>query len=99
MANQQREELFDTEDKDEFASQPGSESGGRGADHEDACSTDFVELDRSDPHFLANAYDMYAELREKGPVSHARIVGAEERRLKERRGFFRSETFFVTNYG
>src|SRR5919202_4050326 len=99
MANQPREELFDTEDKDELGPQPSSESGGgRGADQADVCPTDFVELDRSDPHFLANAYDTYAELRAKGPVSRARIVGAEERRLKERRGFFRSETFFVTHY-
>jgi cytochrome P450 len=99
MENQQREELFDTEDKDEFGSQPGSESGdGRSTDHENVCPTDFVELDRSDPHFLANAYDTYAELRAKGPVSRARIAGAEARRLKERRGFFRSETFFVTHY-
>jgi cytochrome P450 len=99
MANQQREELFDTRDKDELGSQPISENGAQtNADHEDARLTDFVELDRSDPHFLANAYDMYAELRAKGPVSRACIVGAEERRWKERRGFFRSETFFVTHY-
>ena len=99
MANQQREELFDTRDKDELGSQPISENGAQtNADHEDARLTDFVELDRGDPHFLANAYDMYAELRAKGPVSRACIVGAEERRWKERRGFFRSETFFVTHY-
>src|SRR5919206_802592 len=99
MAKRQGEELFDTGDKDELGSQPISENGAQtNPDHEDARLTDFVELDRSDPHFLANAYDMYAELREKGPVSRARIVGAEEQRLKERRGFFRSETFFVTHY-
>src|ERR687886_2402984 len=99
MANQPREELFDTGDKGELGSQPISENGAQtNADQEDTHLTDFVELDRSDPHFLANAYDMYAELRAKGPVSRARIVGAEERRWKERRGFFRSETFFVTHY-
>src|ERR671927_976687 len=99
MVNQPREELFDTGDKGELGSEPISENGAQtNADHEDARPTDFVELDRSDPHFLANAYDTYAELRAKGPVSRARIVGAEERRLKERRGFFRSETFFVTHY-
>jgi hypothetical protein len=99
MANQQREELFDTGDKDELGSQPISENGAQtNADHEDACLTDFVELDRGDPHFLANAYDMYAELRAKGPVSRACIVGAEERRWKDRRGFLRNETFFVTHY-
>ena len=99
MANQPREELFDTGDKGELGSEPISENGAQtNADQEDTHLTDFVELDRSDPHFLANAYDMYAKLRAKGPVSRARIVGAEERRLKERRGFFRSETFFVTHY-
>src|SRR5919199_1157344 len=99
MVNQPREELFDTGDKGELGSEPISENGAQtNADQEDTHLTDFVELDRSDPHFLANAYDMYAKLRAKGPVSRARIVGAEEQRLKERRGFFRSETFFVTHY-
>src|ERR671927_556331 len=99
MVNQPREELFDTGDKGELGSEPISENGAQtNADQEDTHLTDFVELDRSDPHFLANAYDMYAKLRAKGPVSRARIVGAEERRLKERRGFFRPETFFVTHY-
>src|SRR5919199_3202030 len=99
MVNQPREELFDTGDKGELGSEPISENGAQtNADQEDTHLTDFVELDRSDPHFLANAYDMYAKLRAKGPVSHARIVGAEQQRLKERRGFFRPDTFFVTHY-
>src|SRR4051794_8575020 len=99
MANQQCEDLVNAEDKDGIDSQTIDESGaGTNGDHEESYLTDFVELDRSDPHFLANAYDMLAELRAKGPVSRARIVGAEERRLKERRGFFRPETFFVTHY-
>ena len=99
MANQQRENLANTEDKDGIDSQPVDESSvGTNGNHEGSDLTDFVKLDRSDPHFLANAYDMLAELRAKGPVSRARIVGAEANRLKERRGFFRPDTFFVTHY-
>lgn len=99
MVNQQRRDLLGTEDKDGINSQPIGESGtGTNADHEEVRLIEPVELDRSDDHFIDNAYEMYAELRAKGPVSRARFVGAEDRRGEERREIFRPSTFFVTHY-
>ena len=95
---------FDPEDKDGVDVQSTSENGaGTNAAHEEACATEPVELDLGDPHFMANAYDAYADLRAKGPVSRVRFAGGEEEAsgdgAEEQRDFFgRREAFFVTNY-
>jgi cytochrome P450 len=62
-----------------------------------------VELNIADPHFMANAHELYADLRVKGPVSRVRFAGMEQEMsgdgTEEQRGFFGSqETFFVTHY-
>src|SRR5918994_3460040 len=75
--------------------------------HDNVQLTESVELNLADPHFMANAYDTYADLRAKGPVSRVRFVtgadgaeeapgdGANEQRPED---FFGGETFFVTHY-
>jgi cytochrome P450 len=95
---------FDPEDKDGITSHSKSEnSATTGAAHEQAPPTEPMELDISDPHFMDDAYDTYADLRAKGPVSRVRFVGGAEQAAsedrEEQRGFFGSqETFFVTHY-
>jgi cytochrome P450 len=95
---------FDLEDKDGLASPSKSEnSATTGAAHEQARPTEPAELDIGDPDFMADAYDTYADLRAKGPVSRVRFrSGAEEASgddREEQRGFFGGqETFFVTHY-
>src|SRR3712207_4310699 len=94
----------DTEDAAIF--QSASEDGTKiDAAHEDVQPTEPVELNLADPHFMANAYDTYADLRSKGPVSRVRFVGGDEEEApgdsaKEQRPevFFGGETFFVTHY-
>src|SRR5215212_5486027 len=88
---------FDPEDKDGLTSPATSEkSATTNAAHEEARPTEPVELDIGDPHFMADAYDTYADLRAKGPVSRVRFAGDAK---EEGRGFFgRQETFFVTHY-
>src|ERR687895_1223284 len=95
---------FDPEDKDGIASPSTSEnSTTTNSAHKEAHTTEPVELNIGDPHFMANAYDTYADLRAKGPVSRVRFVageveassaGAEERP----ENFFGGETLFVTHY-
>jgi cytochrome P450 len=95
---------FDPEDKDGIVSRSPSEDGaGTNAAHEEAHLTEPVELDIGDPHFMANAYETYADLRAKGPVSRVRFSGGDEEAsgdgTDERRDFFGPrETFFVTHY-
>src|SRR5215208_1563064 len=92
---------FDREDPGRVASQPRGDAAGK-----EAQQPERVELDLSDPHFMANAYDTYADLRAKGPVSRVRFAGGEEEKeeasgdgAEERREtFFGGETFFVTHY-
>ena len=61
-----------------------------------------VKLNIADPHFMASAYDTYADLRAKGPVSRVRFAGGEVEVSGDgedsREFYFRSETFFVTHY-
>ena len=60
-----------------------------------------VELDIAVSHFMADAYDIYADLRAKGPVSRLRFAGGEEKAgdgEESREFFLRNETFFVTHY-
>src|SRR5215203_6153390 len=96
---------FDSEDKDGLASPSKSEnSATTGATHEQAHPTEPAELDIGDPDFMADAYDTYADLRAKGPVSRVRFRGGAEEASgddrEEQRGFFGGqETFFVTHYG
>jgi hypothetical protein len=95
---------FDPEDKDGLASPSKSEnSATTEAAHEEARPTEPAELDIGDPNFMADAYDTYADLRAKGPVSRVRFAGGAEEAASEdsgeQRGFFGSqETFFVTHY-
>jgi cytochrome P450 len=109
MAHSSHDNPHELEDEEDATiSQAVSEDGaGRGAVQEDVHATELVELNLTDPHFMANAYDTYAELRAKGPVSRVRFVtGAEEVEevpgdgAKEQRpeDFFGGETFFVTHY-
>ena len=78
-----------------------------GAAREDVQPTEPVQLNLADPHFMANVYDTYTDLRAKGPISRVRFVtGADEAEeapgddAKEQRpeDFFGGETFFVTHY-
>jgi len=94
---------FDPEDKDDLASPATSEkSATTNAAHEEARPTEPVELDIGDPHFMADAYDTYADLRAKGPVSRVRFAGGGEKASDDGEEssefFFRSETYFVTHY-
>src|SRR5918998_4269072 len=95
---------FDPEDKDVLASPSKSENSTTdGAAHEEERPTEPVELNIGDPHFLADAYDTYADLRAKGPVSRVRFAGGAEEAAgddgEQQRGVFGSqETFFVTHY-
>lgn len=59
-----------------------------------------VELDVSDPDFMANAYETYAELRDEGPVALVRFSGPRDEAAEEspRAAFFRRESYFVTRY-
>src|SRR3712207_5873939 len=95
---------FDPEDKDGLASSSRSENSvTTEATHEEARPTEPTELDIGDPNFMADAYDTYADLRAKGPVSRVRFAGGAEGAAGEdsgeQRGFFgNQETFFVTHY-
>src|SRR5215203_6236074 len=108
MAHSPSGDFHDPEDKDANVLRSTSEDGPEtDAAHEDVKPTEPVELNLTDPHFMANAYDTYADLRAKGPVSRVRFVtGADEAEeapdegAKEQRpeDFFGGETFFVTHY-
>src|SRR5829696_1593162 len=97
---------LDPEDKDETVSQSISEYGAEmnaPNEEEEVNPTEPVELDIADPHFMANAHELYADLRAKGPVSRVRFAGMKEEvsdnGTEEQRGVFgRQETFFVTHY-
>src|ERR687898_890209 len=95
---------FDPEDKDGIAPPSTSEnSATTNSGHKEARPTEPVELNIGDPHFMANAYDTYANLRAKGPVSRVRFAGGAEEaaggdREQQRRVFGSQETFFVTHY-
>src|SRR5215207_7691299 len=99
---------LDPEDKDGTISRSTSENGAEtkaANEKEEANRTEPTELDIADPHFMADAYDTYADLRAKGPVSRVRFAGMEQEAeveadgAEEQRGFFgRRETFFVTHY-
>ena len=97
MTERPHVDSFDPEDPAGVASQPSSDAEGK-----DARQTDRVELDLSDPQFMADAYDTYADLRAKGPVSRVRFAGGEEESgdngEQQQDGFFARETFFVTHY-
>jgi hypothetical protein len=109
MAHSPHDNLHEPEDEDDVTifHSTGEDGAERGAAQEDVHSTAPVELNLTEPHFMANVYDTYAELRAKGPVSRVRFVtGADEAEeapddgAKEQRpeDFFGGETFFVTHY-
>src|SRR5215216_961521 len=93
---------FDPEDKDGIDSQPTSENGVEtNAAHEETRPAEPVKLDIADPHFMPNAYETYAELRTKGPVSRVRFIAGEEEgdgAKEQRPDFLGRDTFFVTHY-
>ena len=97
---------LDPQDKDELVSQSTSENGAEtnaANEQKEVNPTEPVELDITDPHFMANAHELYADLRAKGPVSRVRFAGMEQEMSgdgeEEQRGFLgRRETFFVTHY-
>jgi cytochrome P450 len=93
----------DTENKDGVVSQSTAEDGaGRKLAPEEVHPQELVELDMSDPHFMATAHELYADMRAKGPVSRVKFAGGEEASdddAGEQPGdFFGRETFFVTHY-
>jgi len=97
---------LDPEGKDGTISQSTSENGAeiKAANEEEVNPTEPVELNIADPHFMANAHELYADLRTKGPVSRVRFAGMEQEAsgngTEEQPEFFGSrETFFVTHYG
>ena len=95
---------FDPQDKDGITRRSASENdAGREEAPEERHSTEPVTLDIGDPNFMAEAYDTYADLRARGPVSRVRFEGGMEEESGEdngeQRGFFgNQETFFVTHY-
>src|SRR5918997_2562423 len=92
----------DSENRDGGVSRSTRGDGaGRDVAHEEVPPPELVELDMSDPHFMADAYDTYADLRAKGPVSRVRFAGGEdasEDGAEQPGDFFGRETFFVTHY-
>jgi len=108
MTHSPNEDFHEPKDKDATLFQPTSEDGTEtvGAAHEATRTSEPVELNLADPHFMANAYDTYADLRTKGPVSRVRFITGDDEEealgevAKEQRSedFFGGETFFVTHY-
>jgi hypothetical protein len=79
MTQSARKNFRDPENKDGLVSRSTSENGATtGMAHKEARPPDPVELDIADPHFMTDAYDTYADLRAKGPVSRVRFAGGEE---------------------
>jgi cytochrome P450 family 107 subfamily K polypeptide 1 len=66
----------------------------------DAGKNSIVELNIADPNFMATAYQKYAELRERGPVSVVKFSTGrgDEPPRNEREAFLNRESFFVTHY-
>ena len=91
----------DPEDKDGTVLQSTGDNGTEKNavnEEEEVNPTEPVELDITDPHFMANAHELYADLRAKGPVSRVRFAGMEQEvsdnGTEEQRGVFgRQETF------
>ena len=100
MTERPHVDSFDPEDKDGLLSS--AENGGAtGVARQQAGEP--VELDIADPDFMADAYDTYADLRAKGPVTRVRFAGVAQEAASEdsgeQRGLFgNQETFFVTRY-
>lgn len=60
-----------------------------------------VELDFTDPHFRANAYDTYNALRDEGRVTRIKITGgpnSSENDDEPRNQFFNRPSYFVSHY-
>lgn len=98
MTQSPREDCLGSEDRDEAVSQTASENGAvTDKAHGEAGLGETVELNITDPHFMADAYDTYADLRAKGPVSRVRFSRGDEEASDgaedQVNEFFRSETF------
>jgi cytochrome P450 family 107 subfamily K polypeptide 1 len=65
-----------------------------------ANTDELTEINITDPHFMATAYDTYDELRDEGPVARVRFrTGRETDETNTPRDrFFNSEAYFVTGY-
>ena len=102
MTESARKDLRSPKNKDGLVSQSTSEDGTTtGMAQKEAGLARPVELDIAVSHFMADAYDTYADLRAKGPVSRLRFAGGEEESgdgEESREFFFRNETYFVTHY-
>src|SRR5918997_577886 len=72
-------------------------NGRNGVETNDDAS-DVVELDLRDPQFMTNAFETYAELREKGPVVRVKFGSGEATEENQRNPFFQRETYFVSHY-
>jgi cytochrome P450 len=100
MTERPHVDSFDPEDKEGLLS---SAENGAAAGAARQQAGEPVELDIADPDFMADAYDTYADLRAKGPVTRVRFAGVAQEAASEdsgeQRGFFgNQETFFVTRY-
>jgi cytochrome P450 len=104
MTQSARAGTFDPEDENGNVSRTTGETGaGTDTPHEEAQPEVPVRLDIADPHFMADAYDIYADLRAKGPVSRVHFAGGREEATddgatEERQGLFGGDSFFVTHY-
>ena len=79
-------------------STPATDDDGRSGARTHDEAADVVELDLRDPQFMTNAFETYAELREKGPVVRVKFGSGEETEEKQRNPFFQRETYFVSHY-
>jgi cytochrome P450 len=107
MTHRPHKDFYESQDNDATVFQSTSEDGPETRiEHEAARTTEPLELNLADPHFMANAYDTYADLQAQGPVSRVRFVtgydeeeepgdGTKEQRPED---FFGGDTFFVTHY-
>src|SRR5215213_3997812 len=109
MSHPPHDNFHEPKDKEDATTFQSTSGDGTKTDaaHEDVQLTEPVELNLADPHFMANAYDTYADLRAKGPISRVHFVtgadnadeapgdSANEQRPED---FFGGETFFVTHY-
>ena len=84
MGHPSYEDLHGPEDKEDATDRQltSQDNVPTSATHEEVGPTEVVELNLTDPHFMAEAYDIYADLRAKGPVSRVRFTGGEEEEAK-----------------
>jgi cytochrome P450 len=74
------------------------DGNGRNGVETNDVANDVVELDLRNPQFMTNAFETYAELREKGPVVRVKFGSGEATEENQRNPFFQRETYFVSHY-